>query len=167
MRSHAAIHYSTFIFGSSVLIGCSGGGDLPVGGPFGGTLSPSAIVDGGVLGDGDGVLPVSMTETTAIGGTPTWTQLYNTYLGPGTIGSCVMAGCHPEVKSSPSAWYSYLVMEGQIGGGEPLLTSTGGSSVLSWFGAGAVLAMPPGGPTTNASAEKDFDLWAAAGAMNN
>jgi hypothetical protein len=167
MHFHAAVRYSTFIFASSVLVGCSsgGGGDLPVGGPFGGALVPWAIVDGGLLPDGSGVLPITYSQTSAIGGTPTWTQLYNSYFAAGTIGDCVMSGCHPGVKDTPSAWYTYLVSQGQIGGPQPLLIDTGGSSVLSWFG--AFLPMPPTGPTMNATAQKDFEAWAAAGAMNN
>jgi hypothetical protein len=145
-------------------LGCGGAEALPVGGPFGGTLDPAAIVDGGVVGDGDGVLDpgTSSNGSSATGSdaVPTWTQLYNTYFVLNAVGRCT--NCHAQLMATATSSYSWLQSQGYIGGPTPeLVDST--SSCLSWFGGN----MPPGGPTNSASATKDFNAWAKAGAKNN
>jgi hypothetical protein len=64
--------------------------------------------------------------------------------------------------TSPSATFSWLQSQGQIGSSQPALTDPS-SSCLTWLGGD----MPPGGPETDPGAEKDFDLWLKAGAKDN
>src|ERR1700678_3596170 len=47
---------------------------------------------------------------------PTWTELYTTYLAAGTVGGCT--SCHSEMSSASGA-YTWLGKEGQIGGSSP------------------------------------------------
>jgi hypothetical protein len=151
---------------STVLVACAGCGGsdaLPVGGPSGGTLDPSAIGDGGIVGDGDGVLDAGASTVSSATGSdavPTWTQLYNDYFIAGTIGRCT--NCHPMDMATPAASYVYLQSKGYLGGPMPGLVDPYGSC-LTWFGG----TMPYGGPASNARATKDFVAWAKAGAKNN
>src|SRR4029077_3534526 len=144
-------------------LGCGGADALPVGGPFGGTLDPAAIVDGGIVGGGDGVLDAgtSSSISSAIGSdaVPTWTQLYNDYFVAGTIGRCT--NCHATDMATAASSYAYLQAKGYVGGTMPGLVDSYGSC-LTWFGGN----MPYGGPTSNAKATKDFLAWAKAGAKN-
>jgi hypothetical protein len=77
--------------------GCGGSDVLPVGGPFGGTLDPAAVADGGIVGAGDGVLDAgnsaTVSSSTGSNAIPTWTQLYTDYFVGGTVGRCT--NCHP------------------------------------------------------------------------
>jgi len=146
-------------------LGCSGGDGVPLGGPFGGTVS-SAVMDAGA-GDGDGVL--DLTSSPSGGGVsggssqaPTWTQLYRTYFTVGTVGNCAHSGCHQGDMTSPSAAFAWLQSQGQVGGSQPALTDPS-SSCFTWLGGD----MPPGGPEANPGAVVDFDLWFKAGAKNN
>ena len=144
-------------------LGCGGADALPVGGPSGGTLDPSAIGDGGIVGDGDGVLDPgtasSSSSATGSNAVPTWTQLYNTYFVSSAMGRCT--NCHAQVMATAASSYSYLQSQGYVGSPMPDLVSD--FSCLSWFGGN----MPPGGQTKNATATKDFMAWAQAGAKNN
>jgi len=150
-------------FGLAVA-GCGGGGDVPLGGPFGGSVSAAVMDAGGV--DGDGVLDTTTASSTGLSGSssqaPTWTQLYGAYFADGTPGNCAHAGCHANAMTSASATYAWLEGQDQVGGSQPALTDPN-SSCLSWLGGD----MPPGGPETNPTAEKDFDLWLQAGAKDN
>lgn len=151
---------------SLVVLGCSSGDGVPFGGPFGGTV-PADVMDAGGLGDGDGVLPLTSTASGpgASGNSsvpPTWTELYNAYMTAGKVGNCAHSGCHPTFMSSPVMAYSWLQLEGQLGGPQPPLTDSS-SSCLTWYGGD----MPPGGPASDPAVERDFDLWLMAGAKNN
>jgi hypothetical protein len=149
---------------AALLAGCSGSNGVPLGGPFGGSLS-SAAVDGGAA-DGNGVLDPGTSSNGGVSGgssqAPTWTQLYNAYFAAGTPGNCAQAGCHQSYMTSPSATFSWLQSQGQVGSAQPALTDPS-SSCLTWLGGD----MPPGGPETDPDAEKDFDLWLKAGAKDN
>jgi hypothetical protein len=146
-------------------LGCGGGDGVPLGGPFGGTV-PSSIMDAGGPPDGDGVLPASATAGEGLSGSssqaPTWTQLFNAYFAAGKVGNCAHSGCHQAYMTSPSAAFSWLRSEDQVGGSQPELADPN-SSCLSWLGGD----MPPGGPESNPTAVTDFDLWLKAGAQNN
>jgi hypothetical protein len=147
-------------------VGCSGGNVLPVGGPFGGTLDPSVVVDGGIPTDSSGVLERE-TSTTSVsaassGNAPTWTQLYQTYMLIGTMGNCTFPGCHDGDMDTPSDSFTWLASQMQLGDSNPAIVQPG-VSCLSWFGG----TMPMGGPTMSTTATKDFMAWAAAGAKNN
>jgi hypothetical protein len=149
-----------------VATGCSGGDAIPLGGPFGGTVAAS-VQDAGGTGDGSGVMPLSNTSSTAgLSGSaanpPTWTQLFDAYLAVGKVGNCGHSGCHQGSMDTPAEAYSWLQQRGQLGGAHPELTDTS-SSCLTWLGGD----MPPGGPGADPVAEKDFDAWLKAGAMNN
>ena len=147
------------------VLGCSGGDGVPLGGPFGGTVSAS-VMDASA-GDGDGVMDLTSTNSTAgLSGSssqpPTWTQLFDTYLAVGTIGNCGHSGCHQGFMNTPPSAYSWLQDRAQLGGPQPELTDPS-SSCLSWLGGD----MPPDGPLADPVAEKDFDVWLKAGAKNN
>ena len=146
-------------------VGCGASNSMPLGGPYGGTQDPELVGEGGVIGDGDGVLdPGTSSGNGSIaadsGGLPTWTHLYDAYFVAGTIGNCIH--CHKAQMGTASASFSWLQAEGYVGGSNPALDDPS-SSCLSWLGG----TMPPGGPTTNKTAQRDLDTWARAGAKNN
>ena len=124
----------------------------------GGASSTSATATGGSTS--------STGTTTGTGGassnvTPTWTQLYNSYFGSGTPGSCT--GCHGAGTSpsfnSASSMCTALKSVGRIQNGKATL-----SNLLTWFGPGG--SMPPGGATTSpGSAVDDITAWQIAGAV--
>jgi hypothetical protein len=147
-------------------LGCSGGDGVPLGGPFGGTVY-AGVQDAGGLGDGSGVADLSSTASgVGVSGNssapPTWTQLFNAYMAVGKVGNCGHAGCHQGAMDTPPAAFSWLQSRGQVGPAHPALMDSS-SSCLTWFGGD----MPPGGPDSDPVAEKDFDGWLKAGAMNN
>ncbi len=150
----------------AALSGC-GGDVLPVGGPFGGGLDPAAVVDGGIVSDGNGVLPGTFTSgagASPTGGAPTWTELYNTYLAVGTVGNCV-SPCHAAALSgppSPAVTFTWLQGLGYVGDTQPLIADPD-FSCLTWSNGD----MPPGGPKVDPTATGDFTAWAKAGAKNN
>jgi hypothetical protein len=150
MRLDTAVRRTTFASAFVILAGCSGGNDLPVGGPYGGVLPQAAIVDGGLLGDGDGVLPLPINSTAPIGGTPTWTQLYDKYLVAGAIGDCADSACHTEMPTPPIA-FSWLTSQG--------------FPPSELVAPGSPFGFP--NPIMSASAVQDFTAWAMAGAQNN
>jgi len=90
---------------------------------------------------------------------PTWTDIFNSYLGSGTSGKC--NSCHSE-GSSATKLYSWLQGKGYINGTSSTLVNKS-KSILSWYGGD----MPPSGPTSDAQAVTDMNAWAAAGAQNN
>jgi hypothetical protein len=159
---------STALLGIASLaaLGCSSGDGVPFGGPFGGTV-PADVMDAGGLGDGNGVLPLT-TASSGPGASgssseaPTWTQLFNAYMTAGKVGNCAHSGCHQGFMSNPGAAFSWLQLEGQLGGPQPALSDPN-SSCLTWLGGD----MPPGGPGTDPIVQRDFDLWVKAGAQNN
>jgi len=90
---------------------------------------------------------------------PTWTTLYQTYLGEGTVGHC--QNCHLQMGSKSEA-YAWLVDVGQIDGVASKLVIPG-QSRLTWFGGG----MPIGGPRSYPEAEAGLTAWVAAGARDD
>jgi hypothetical protein len=108
----------------------------------------------------------------AAGVAPTFTQLYNTYLGPGTPGHCNNAGCHASTPrggflcgTTKSSCYAGLVSAGLVTPGPNAASSPLGSdqSPLAWFGGG----MPLDDPSPNDTAAAAVTAWLAAGALNN
>ncbi len=105
------------------------------------------------------------TATSATGGgpsnsAPTWTQLYNSYFGSGTSGSCTSchgAGMQPSF-SSASTMCSALKQVGYIQNGTASL-----QNLLTWFGKGG--NMPQGGGATPPNAVADITAWQNAGAV--
>lgn len=165
MRFHSTV--GSLVIASFVVAtgaGCSGTAVLPVGGPFGGTLDPAAVVDGGIYTDGDGVLDPGTTSNgaSAASGIPTWTDLYNAYFVAGTIGNCVPCHAMPTEMATAASSFSFLTAKGYVGGTDPALVDTT-SSCLSWFEG----SMPPPGTAKSMTAVIDFNTWARAGAKNN
>jgi len=124
----------------------------------GGASSTSATATGGSSSS-----PGTVTGTGGASSksTPTWTQLYNSYFGSGTPGSCT--GCHGAGTSpsfnSASTMCTALKSVGRIQNGKATL-----SNLLTWFGPGG--SMPPGGATTSpGSAVDDITAWQIAGAV--
>jgi hypothetical protein len=169
MRLNAAAMCWTFVALATASLcgslGCSGGDGVPLGGPFGGAV-PADVMDAGAETDGDGVLDAgAQTSGSASGSSsqaPTWTQLFNAYFAVGKVGNCALSGCHATYMTSPSAAFSWLQSEQQVGGSQPALANPN-SSCLTWLGGD----MPPGGPGAEPSAVTDLDLWLKAGAKNN
>ncbi len=168
----------------SAAFGCGPVDAPPLGGPYGGTTTgtdpnggnegnnnnndgmDSGVVQNGqdsgqqqqkdsgtVTKDSGGPPPVDSGGTT-----PTWTEIFNSYLASGTEGRC--DGCHSE-GSTATNLYSWLNGKGYISGASSRLTSSS-QSCLSWYGGN----MPPGGPS-DATAVSEMNAWAAAGAANN
>ena len=79
---------------------------------------------------------------------PTWTDLYNRYLGFATSGHCI--NCHLDMLSAASA-YLRLSRLRQIDVARSALVVRG-ESRLSWFGG----AMPLGGAKALPNAEREF-----------
>jgi hypothetical protein len=136
--------------------GSSSGGSSS--GIFG--FGSSASSSGGSVGSSTSSSGATGSSSSSGGSTtpPTWTQIYDSYLAPGTIGNCV--NCHSGT-STPSGMYSFLQGKGQLGGASPALTSSS-TSCLSWYGGN----MPPLGPQSVA-AVSEMNAWAAAGAKDN
>src|SRR5260221_518934 len=143
-------------------LSCGSTGSAPLGGPYGGKISPLAPTDGGFSTVDATIAPPSpsLGPGGPSGDYGTWTHLFNTYLAASTVGNCTQ--CHRRDMSNASASYKYLKDGGYVGGPSPLLTSMG-ASCLSWYGGD----MPPRGPKSHADAMKEFDSWAAVGGRNN
>ncbi len=88
---------------------------------------------------------------------PTWTQLFDSYLGDGTEGHCTQ--CH---ESAPHDFYIMLKDGLQIDGTRSHI-AVNGQSVLSWFGG----PMPRDQNVQDPKAVTDFTAWVAAGALEN
>ncbi len=158
-----ALAIASAMLGAS--FGCGGAEVLPVGGPNGGTLNAAAVGEGGIVGDGDGVQPVTYGSSAALGGAPTWTQLYMAYFAPGTIGDCTNSGsCHTGEMDSPAHAFAYMKTQAQVGAPMPDLVDPQ-YSCLTWISADG--DMPPAGPTMDQNSLQAFSNWAKAGAQNN
>jgi polyvinyl alcohol dehydrogenase (cytochrome) len=92
-------------------------------------------------------------------GAPRWSQIFDRYLGAGTVGHC--QNCHADMVSATSA-HAFLTRVGQIDGVNSLIASPERSR-LTWFGG----EMPPGGPESLPDAQRDITAWVAAGALND
>jgi polyvinyl alcohol dehydrogenase (cytochrome) len=95
----------------------------------------------------------------------TWTGIYTTYLGPGTIGHC--SGCHNGQGrivplNTAAIAYQSLTSVGQINGTSSPL-GIPGQSRITWLGGD----MPPNGPNSAPDAAQAIIAWVAAGALNN
>ena len=91
----------------------------------------------------------------------TWTQIWTTYLAPGTPGNCAKSGCHSQTGTASGA-YTWLKGRGYIRAtNAPLADPT--QSCLTWLGGN----MPPGGAGSNTAATTALTTWAASGAPNN
>jgi hypothetical protein len=139
----------------------SGGVGTSSSGAFGGSsgASSSGVGHGSSAScSGSGAGASSSSSSSGGGAAVTWTTIYGAYLGRGTPGNC--SNCH-NGTSSPTAMYSWLQGQGQLGGSSPVLTNAS-KSCLSWYGGN----MPPLGPQ-NAQAVAQMNAWAAAGALDN
>jgi len=109
-------------------------------------------------------------------GAPTWTQLYATYFGPGTLGHCSgTGGCHTNVRrgfkcgTSKSECYAGLVTAGLVTPATPSASPLGipGQSPLSWLGGGMPIDDPAPDPVASDQAAAAVRAWIAAGAKND
>jgi hypothetical protein len=173
------IHRMTVLLvGTSVLLislalffGCSDSADTPLdGGSGAATASGGGGSQAGTASSGSGASRTGDSGGSSTGGTgnavggltggsssPTWSTLYASYLGQGTIGHC--ANCHAWA-SSATGTYDHLRSAGAIDGttSPPLVTR--GKSILKWFGG----TMPQDTNAESPQAVTDFLAWAAAGA---
>jgi len=94
--------------------------------------------------------------------TPTWTDLYNTYLSSATatIGDCDGSCHHHSECSSPSACYTWI---GSPSAQKNYGALSNGGGLLSWDNG----YMPTTGPSSDPTAEAAFAAWIAAGSPNN
>ena len=105
----------------------------------------------------------------------TWSYIYATYFGPGSLGHCGNSGCHQNSRANfkcgatKDTCYAGLVANTQIGTDasiqrlvDPTRTS------LAWFndrnGGGS---MPADDPVPNGTAADEITAWATEGAPNN
>ncbi len=131
----------------------------------GSTLSGGSAATGGFSAIGGTSAASGATTSTSTGGNsgsgvPTWTQLYNNYFGPNTIGNCASchnAGTSPTI-SSAATLCAVLKSEGYIQNGTATL-----QDLLTWFGGSGY--MPLGGGAGPAIAVQDITAWQNAGAV--
>lgn len=145
---------------------------------FVGTSSSQLVVYGlksGNPASEDGGAPESTGDATTGTGTlaaPTWTELYNSYFGPGTPGHCSgTGGCHTNSRggfkcgTNKNDCYSGLVAAGLVDPSNPTQSplANENESPLVWLGGG----MPLDNPEANPAAAAAVKAWVAAGAKNN
>jgi len=156
--SGGTVNTAPAIVDGTVYWGCGYGGlGLSTGGKKLYAFAPSGDAPGAV----DAGVPDAGPVGTPDAGAPasgTWSKIYATYFGEGTIGHCT--NCHAEF-GTPATAYAFLQAIGQIDG--PRSKIAGAGSQLSWFGGN----MPPGGPASYPEAAADLRAWVAAGAPNN
>jgi hypothetical protein len=106
------------------------------------------------------------------GPAPTWTQVYDDFLGPGTPGHCSgVRGCHVTERAgfkcgnNKDECFAGLVSAGLVTPANGAQSPIGipGHSPLSWFGG----VMPKDNAVPNAKAAAAVQAWVAAGAKNN
>jgi hypothetical protein len=142
------------------LAACGDAGDAPLGGPFGGNgpYTPPTP-DSGSGPEPDSSFPDPDGGSESGSSAPTWTEVFDRYLAPGTIGRC--GECHSETRTA-KGMYSFFLNQDQIKGTSSPLVSADASE-LSWFGG----FMPLGGTSSAPEAQRDMKAWVAAGALEN
>ena len=147
----------------------------------------AAPVDAGAPSDAhDAAQTVVLTCANVDGGAPqptTWSSVYNSYFGPGTVGHC--ANCHATIArgnflsgTTKDSFYSGLVTVGQITPSSGATSPIGdpAHSALAWFGPmrplpttppGVNFFMPQDQQVLNAPAVAAICGWVAAGALND
>jgi len=123
----------------------------------GSNTSSGSSTLGGSLANGGGTAVTGGASGNTV---PTWTQLYSSYFGPGTSGSC--ASCHasgnaPTINSAATLCVA-LKNSGYILNGSATL-----QNLLTWFGGSG--NMPLGGGAGPANAVSDITAWQNAGAV--
>lgn len=130
--------------------------------------NPPPVIDAGAPDANDGSTP----PVDAGGPPPTWTQIYNTYLGPGTPGHCSgTGGCHTSTRggfkcgTNKADCYDGLVAAGLVSPNDPAASPLGivGQSPLVWLGGG----MPLDNAAANPQAAAAVQAWVNAGAPEN
>ncbi len=123
----------------------------------------SASATGGARSAG-GAKATGGAANSATGGasastTPTWSQLYTNYFGPGTAGDCVASGCHGSGNQPPfnSATSMCTALKSYLGG------TISFNSILNWLGKGG--NMPANGAAAPANAVADINAWQSAGSV--
>lgn len=131
--------------------------------------NPQPVTDAGVPDAADADADAPSVDA---GANVTWTQVYDTYLGPGTPGHCSgTGGCHTNTRggfkcgTNKADCYTGLVNAGLITPGNPAQSPLGivGQSPLVWLGGG----MPLDNGAANAAAAAAVQSWVNAGANNN
>ena len=135
---------------------------------------PNPEVDAGTpdpIAEQDASTPQVIPDAAPLANAPTWTTIYSSYFGPGTLGHCSGQGCHTAVLAgfacgnSATSCYQGLVSAGLVSAGDPTHSSIGAaSSPLTWFGQGG--NMPIGG-SANSAAATAIQAWVQAGALEN
>ena len=93
---------------------------------------------------------------------PSWSAVYDKYLGPETAGHCI--NCHLEMNDARTG-YDWLTAKGQIRGAASPLGIQGQSRLL-WLGGSMPLDGSRNDPDA-AAAIADIRAWIATGAPNN
>ncbi len=156
-----APHLSHVMIAAAVsAFGCSGT-DLSAGSRTGSSLESNGGQSNGGAAALGGSSAVGGSGGAAGGNTtPTWTQLYAAYFGPGSLGNCT--SCHASGNTpsfnSAAALCSALKSAGYIQNASATL-----QYLLTWFGNGG--NMPQGGGLGPASVVQDITGWQNAGAV--
>lgn len=105
---------------------------------------------------------------------PTYTELFNTYFGPGTPGHCSNAGCHGDpdhniwmCPPTKDGCYAGMVAQGLITPADPTASPIGSRTMspLVWVNPNG--PMPFDNRVSNRTAGDAVMAWVAAGAQNN
>ena len=140
-------------------------------GQFGASSPSSALYAFAVTGAGGAtvtqpVTPVDAGRSSIDAGSgptvPSWSAVYDKYLGPETAGHCI--NCHLEMNDARTG-YDWLTAKGQIRGAASPLGIQGQSRLL-WLGGSMPLDGSRNDPDA-AAAIADIRAWIATGAPNN
>jgi PQQ-like domain len=104
-------------------------------------------------------------------GPPTFTDVFDTLLGPNTPGHCTNAGCHQNTHAgfrcgrTKDECYQGLLDKGLVTPDDPSDSPLGQKDVspLAWFGG----PMPADNPVPNPAAAAKITAWLQAGAKND
>ncbi|MFO0678876.1 MAG: hypothetical protein U0169_20275 [Polyangiaceae bacterium] len=161
----------------ATLVACGGGDKGGLGGEDGGT-GTSSTPTAPPVETGDPA-PIEDEDAGTIGPlpdggpTPTWTQIYDRYFGPGSLGHCGDANCHREegdqfkCGTTKDECYQGLVNKDLILVADPRRSRLVNRvrTPLAWYG--TVGQMPKNEVRVNKTAADEIDAWVAGGAKKD
>jgi hypothetical protein len=109
------------------------------------------------------------------GPAPTWTYLYATYFGPGSLGHCGDSGCHNIVNNhfmcgtDQATCYQGMLdtpLIDPMNPGDSRITNPE-RTPISWFNTGGGMPYDVNGSMPNKAAADEIAAWVYAGAKNN